>query len=128
MGKPKHNNGFTLLETLIVLLVVGICLMCSVSANQPPLMIFMKQLQSRLLLAQQNAFISKKRIPIQIGNQAALFDEDYMSYPLSVSCSSIVLSFNSNGAPNKACSITCTNGLQVRKIIIQLGSGRMRIE
>ena len=128
MDKPKRNNGFTLVETLIVLLVVGICLVCTISFSQPPLMIFMKQLQSRLLLCQQNAYISKERIPIQIGDRAALFGQDYISYPLSVSCNPIVLSFNSNGAPNRACSITCTNGMQSKKIVVQLGSGRMRIE
>ncbi|MBP3853373.1 MAG: hypothetical protein J6D18_02260 [Erysipelotrichaceae bacterium] len=128
MDRPRLNNAFTLLEALLVLLIVSVCSLSVHSATQVPLLVFMKQMETNLFHCQQQAFAQKRKVVVQIGEQAALMDERLRDYPLGVSCHPQVLSFNANGNVSRATTVTCTNQTQQRKIVIQLGSGRMRIE
>lgn len=128
MGKPKPINAFSLIEMLVVLLIVSICMMGIHVSTQVPLFLFMKQLQSRFLVCQQKAFCQKEDIAIEIRENQALFDSDIWTYPMGIACSPGHYSFNANGNISRAGTIRCTNSSQQRSLVLQLGSGRSRIE
>lgn len=128
MAKHKRNNGFTLIESLLVLLIVSLVTTIFYATAQTPLYLFMKQLQTQLVTSQQIAYVTKNTQVVDILEQGIVLNDQIMEYPFSVSCEPIHFHFNASGNISKAGTIVCHNKTQTKKIILQLGSGRMRIE
>lgn len=127
MDKPLHNNAFSMLEMLLVLLIVSIFSMSFVMPKDN-LTLFMQQLMQESILCQERAFLEKRRVDVHFDASFAQFDDHKISYPSHISCSVVNFYYNSKGNVSKASTIRCTDGNQKKKLIFQLGSGRVRID
>ena len=127
MDKPVHNNGYTLMEMLVVLLIVTL-FSIPVSLQKDHLILFMKKMKMYSIAVQCNAFQLKEVKTIRIGNKEALFDDKLFHYPDTISCSSVTFHYNENGNISQALSYTCKDSSHKMKMIYQLGSGRVRYE
>lgn len=129
MDKQKHNNAFTLLECLLVLLIVSVFSLAILGTrNVSSLTVFTEKMMSYSVLTQEKAFIEKERMMVVIDNTYAKFDDIWFDYPLGITCDATSFHYNAKGSISKANTITCSDGILTRKLIFQLGSGRARIE
>jgi competence protein ComGD len=92
------------------------------------MILFMQQLQSRCLYVQESSFYTKKDKDVEIQDRQAFFDNDRFSYPKGISCTPFSFHYNENGNISKAGTVHCQNGKQRKKMVFQLGMGRIRIE
>ena len=127
MDKLYHNNAFSLLEMLMVLLMISIF---SISFMIPKdnLTIFMDQMLMYSVISQEEAFIEKKDVNVTIENHYAQFGNITFEYPDSIACSIKSFHYNSKGNISSANTVTCSNGTTSKSLIYQLGSGRVRID
>ncbi len=127
--QKRNRNAFTLVEMLIVLLIVSIV---SIQFRPRPslysLTLFMNQLKSHCIDLQQRAFIDKRDLYITFDTSYVDFDGQRVNYPKEVACTPKTFHYNSNGNISNAQTITCKSGNLERKLIFQLGQGRVRIE
>ncbi len=124
-----QRNGFTVVEILIVLLVMGV--MMSLGYARIPaasLNLFMKQLESAILSEQFAAFESREKREIQINRSSFQGNEMQFTYPRGITCSPLNLSYNARGNIAKAGSVNCSDGHHRSKMVFQIGAGRVRIE
>lgn len=129
MGKPyQESNGFTLIEMLLVLLIVSVVSFGVYAKPEASLYLFMRQLQSCCILAQEKAYIFKKIQPVYSESNFIYFNEEELEIPNSISCTPFSFHYNEKGNISKAHSITCSNHNKSMKLVFQLGSGRVRLE
>ncbi len=124
-----QRNGFTVMEILIVLLVVGV--MMSLGHGRTPaasLNLFMKQLESAVLSEQFAAFESREKREVQINRSSFQGKETRFTYPGGITCSPLNLSYNARGNIAKAGSVNCSDGHHRAKMVFQIGAGRVRVE
>lgn len=127
MEKPKPSNAFTLLETMLVLLIVCI-LTIPISFPASHLSIFMKQLQNQCLFAQEKAYIEKRDIHVSIQQKQAIIDAVTTKYPHGITCSPVSFHYNSRGNISQGNTVLCRQNKKTMKLFFQLGQGRVRIE
>ena len=78
MDRQVHSNGFTMIESLIVLLIVCVLSIgISQNKNQSNLTIFMEMVMSYCVFMQEKAFIEKRETRVEIYGDNALFDVKY---------------------------------------------------
>lgn len=123
MDKP---NGFTLIESLLVLLIVSILVLCSLFFHPKSAGMNADILQNRLLQAQSMAFSEKKRVSVSL-------DEDDISidgktWPTGLACEPAEFHYNAKGNISAAATLVCNKDDQTFHFVLQLGSGRIRIE
>lgn len=129
MEKRVYSNGFTMVEVLLVLLIVLVLSLASVQVRTvDSLSVFMEKMMAKCVLLQEEAFITKETKYVQIMAHGTYFDDEYFEYPSSISCSSISFFYNAKGNISMANTLTCSNTNSKRKLIFQLGSGRVRLE
>lgn len=129
MGMLMHNNGFTLLETLLVLLIFSFC--SFVYLRRPSwnlLRVEVHKLAVQCLQMQEKAYTDKREVEILFGEDSALFDGLHYSFPEGMICSSQSFHYNEKGNISKALSVSCQMGKNHRKLVFQLGTGRIREE
>ena len=129
MDKPRFNNGFTLVEMLMVILIVSL-FMVSVISIRPinSLSIFMEKMMSYCVLTQEKAYVEKKRLSVDIQRTYAQFDDIVFQYPKMIVCEPNHFFYNGKGNISKPDTIICRKQNQEKKLIFQLGSGRVRVE
>ena len=99
MDRQVHSNGFTMIESLIVLLIVCVLSIgISQNQNQSNLTIFMEKLMS------------------------------YCEFDESIACETLRFHYNAKGNISKANTLECHDQQGTKKLIFQLGSGRVRID
>lgn len=128
MVKQKHNDGFTLIEMLVVLLMVSMMLLLYPTmrnVNTSMLSAHMETFKTRLLMIQQSALLEKKRMDVSLLQNTMVVNGE-MEY-IPVSCYQ-QFSFNESGNVSRAMSITCSLNQQQKTLVIQLGSGRMYVK
>lgn len=129
MARPTTENGFTLLESMLVLLVVCISLSLSVPTRRSSsLSIFMKDLEQRLLQAQAMAYSKSEPYRCEIRELSLNVNGSLIQFPEGIACSPMEFSFNEKGGVSKAGTIICTSADRSARLVITLGSRRMRIE
>lgn len=69
MGKPYPNkNGFTLVEMLVVLLIVSMLGFGLSTKMHSSLYVFMKNLQTLCITAQEKAYVKHRKVYVEIGD------------------------------------------------------------
>lgn len=129
MEKQPLNNGFTLLESLFVLLITTVLMYGFLQIRSlNSLTIFMEKLMSNCVLTQEKAFVSKQKIQVDIFDDQASFDGDIFTYPNNITCEQFSFHYNAKGNISKANTLTCSDENHTKKLVFQLGSGRVRVE
>lgn len=129
MGRQYPNNAFTLLEALLVLLILSVSVFSfSQIHRKPSLEIVCKKIMTLSMTMQERAFSQKLNQYVQIHTHEAIFEETIFYYPEGIVCEGYDYHYNAKGNINQAGSITCTDSINMKRIVVQLGSGRMRIE
>lgn len=129
MDRPSAINGFSILESMMVLLIVVILSSISFSlSNQSSLNTTAQILLNLSLQTQQKAFIEKEEKSIAFYDTYALFDEAVFYYPKGFVCDLSSYHFNAKANISKAGTTICKADNRQLKLIFQLGSGRVRYE
>ena len=74
-----NKNGFTFVEILIVLLIVSILSFGLYSKMHSSLYVFMKQVQTLCITAQQKAYVERRKVYVSI-QDSILVDEVIKNY------------------------------------------------
>lgn len=128
MVKPA-TNGFTLLETMLVLLIVVMLTALSLPGGRTSsLEIFMESLQTRLVSEQQEAYINKQARKAVIHTDFLQLEDQEIFYPAGIACDDYEISWNARGNVSKGGTITCYDETNIYKLVVQISTGRMRIE
>lgn len=128
MVKLKHDDGFTLIEMLLVLLIIGICIGLFpflYHSDSVSLQLEVALIQERLLMAQIQAIQEKETVRIEFHDRYLQINEEQWPYPSQVHCYGNMISFNEQGNINHAQTITVCHRDSCKAIVLQLGSGRM---
>lgn len=127
--QQRSANGFTLLQNLLVLLLAGIMMIPALSAGSAPsLAVFMETLSLHLVMEQSESFIHKEIRKVQIERTRLVSQEKTIEFPTGIACEPFTLYWNENGNPGRAGTIHCTTKEETWKLVIGLGSGRIRYE
>lgn len=123
------SNGFTLTETLLSLLIVSILGLLTLEIHQgPSLAVFIKNMQVCIESEQLRAFIHKERREIQILEQGLKTEDTTVTYPDGIVCTGCTFTFNPRGNISQANTVLCRQGNREMALILQLGSGSVRVE
>lgn len=129
MEKRKLNNGFTILEMMIVLLIISVSTIgIQAHSYHPSLSIFMKKMMSYSIALQEQAYIHKEEKQVSIGHSYAMFEDTMLEYPNGIACDVLSFHYNEKGNISRANTVTCYQGNETMSLIYQLGTGRVRIE
>lgn len=129
MVKQSAINGFSLLESMLVLLIVVILSSVSFSSsNKSSLNTAAQMLMNLSLQTQQKAFIEKEEKSVTFYDNYALFDEAVFYYPKGLVCDLSSYHFNAKANISKAGTTVCRQNNKTLRLVFQLGSGRMRYE
>lgn len=78
MGKPYPNkNGFTLVEMLVVLLIVSMLGFGLSTKMHSSLYVFMKNLQTLCITAQEKAYVKHRKVYVEIGDSIYIDEVEY---------------------------------------------------
>lgn len=128
MVKQRYNKGFTMIETVIVLVIIGILVLITPNflINNVPLSYQMHYLKEKILMAQISALKEKQHSEVIIENNYFMINGKQENYQGMV-CEDSTITFNAFGNVNHAQTITCFQDDQEQSLVIQLGSGRIDI-
>lgn len=128
MGKPYPNkNGFTLIEMLVVLLIVSMLGFGLSTKMHCSLYVFMKNLQTLCITAQEKAYVKHRKVYVEIGDSIYMDDVEY-KIPHDIACDHVSFYYNAKGNISKAMSLHCQNASSQMKLVFQVGAGRVRLE
>lgn len=128
MDRPSlDKNGFTMLEMMIVLLIVSILSFGLYSKMQSSLYVFMKQVQTLCITAQQKAYVQRRKVYVHIQDSIQVDETEYF-IPKDIACDSVDFYYNAKGNMSKAFSFHCSNASTKMKLVFQVGAGRVRLE
>ena len=129
MEMLMQNNGFTLLETLFVLMLVSFSSFLYLKRPSYNLLnVEVHKLAIQCLQMQELAFSEKREIRISFKENEVEMDGKSYVYPKMMSCSSKSFHYNEKGNISNALTVHCQKGTQKRKLIFQLGQGRIHEE
>lgn len=80
------------------------------------------------VMMQERAYYRKENQYVQIHHNKAIFEDIVLTFPDGIICEGYDYHYNAKGNINQGGTITCTDGSQVKRIVVHLGSGRMRLE
>lgn len=124
-------KGFTLVEMLLVLGMIAMLAVCTPLLRPQSSLLLryqMEELRYQFMQAQQLAMTKKVSIFVNFhGNEVSI---NQRSYPLrkQVTCQAASFHYTPMGTISQAQTITCTYGGMQRKLVVQLGSGRMYVQ
>lgn len=125
--RQKHDNGFTMVEMLVVLLIF-ICilaLMPMMKGGKHTMYMKMEALRERLLYIQGRAMREFKDIRVEFQDTNMICEN--LSIDINMRCEGFVV-FHANGNVDKAKTLHCSDQKQKSELVIQLGSGRMYVK
>lgn len=129
MVKHRYADGFTMIEMLLVLGILSTFVLLMPIAKEPiSLHIHMQRMKEQLLSLQTHAILNKKTMNAQINTTQMICGNETFTYAKGIVCDPSQVSFNALGNVNQARTIHCFANRRKMKLVIQLGSGRMRIE
>lgn len=128
MAKRSRANGFTLSETLVVLLVVFVLAHMVLLPGRNSDMLYVHTLKEACVEAQMKAFSQKRTVDVRFNVNEAHIDGVVYDYPHDMVCTPLSFSYTPNGMITKGGSLTCTNEKETKRIVFQIGMGRVRIE
>lgn len=123
------KNGFTLLQSLLVLLLTGVMMIPALNVSRSPsLSVFMETLSLRLVMEQSESFIYKEVRKVQIERTKLIASDQTFEFPRGIACEPYTLYWNENGNPGRAGTIRCHTNKETWKLVVGLGSGRIHYE
>ena len=131
MGKQVSNKGFTLIESLLIVSVLMICMLMFPFMKRHAgitLQYQMQELRLLLISAQSMAIREKRNVYIAIQAQDVQIDNTLIKLNRSTVCKIRNLHFTPLGNVAKAMSIHCSSNGINKRIVIQLGTGRMYVK
>ena len=127
--RQYHANAFTMLEALLTLLILSVTIFSFSQVHQKPsLEIVCKKIMNLSVMMQERAYSQKMNQYVQIHHNEAFFEDTVLTFPNGIVCEGYDYHYNAKGNINQGGTITCTDGSQVKRIVVHLGSGRMRLE
>lgn len=126
---PAKAAGFTMIETMLALLIVSISLIvftAAVPSVSPAA--FSRSLVRFLEIEQNEAIAQRQRRTIRIASDQIVSSSRSLPVPAGISCSAGEYSFNSQGHISTGGTIHCFSRSQSSRIVLQVASGRMRID
>lgn len=130
MDKQVYNNGFTLIEVLLVLFVISMLMLIF------PMLLPQKSVQFSYELHTLKAMIQMTQLlaleehrsqSIVISSSYAENEIEFTSFVSGMSCTPTVVSFAANGKVTHAQTIRCYLFGKEKQIVIELGSGCMYV-
>lgn len=124
-----YNNGFTLIEMLIVLLIISICVLVFPVVQQRKQLMFRYQMltfKQHLLQAQTKAMETRKIVNVDIQANGYQIDDVYYAWD-NMSCQRTSLQYYPQGSVSQAKTIHCSCERNDLQLVIQLGSGQMDV-
>lgn len=131
MVKRPYANGFTLIEMLFVLLIgsIIVLLITKVSNYQSILLRYdMEIMKEKIIETQADAVIHNEKSFVRIQPTYMQYNNQVMYFHSDVICTPYTFHFNEKGSISNAGSFTCSAKNTSMKMIMQLGTGRIRIE
>ena len=123
MGKPYPNkNGFTLVEMLVVLLIVSMLGFGLSTKMHCSLYVFMKNLQTLCITAQEKAYVKHRKVYVEIGDSIYMDDVEY-KIPHDIACDHVSFYYNAKGNMSKAMSLHCQNALELGGFVLKKNNG-----
>ncbi len=127
MDKLSQTKGISLFEMLIVLFIVSVLSIgCVIPKDN--LTIFVQRIMHESIICQEKAFLEKRDVFVSFTPTYASFDESSFAYPNGIRATSVHFHYNPKGNISNACTVTFENGRDIKKLVFQLGSGRVRID
>lgn len=121
----KADNGFTILEMMLVLLIVSLLAMTGVTSRGISLDLFMKELESRVLEEQIKAYALGSSRELAITSGSLVTPEGEHRFPSQIACSVFQWHYTPSGTISRGGTVTCTDGNRTEKLVFRLGVGRV---
>lgn len=121
----KNERGFTLIEMMIVLSFISLLVLIAPihhTSDRIKVNIAIEQIHQFLLRQQQRAICEKRSIPIEF-HRTGIYTSNESLDIQNIHLDGKDFSFTAKGTVTQAQTITCICKKQVRKLIIELGSG-----
>ena len=128
MVKLHDNNGYSLLECLIVLLIVSVISISIPTVHTDSLSIFSKSMKMRCIQIQEQAFAKKEETYVQFSNHSVDFNGNIIQYPKDIVCDVGLFHYNADGNISKGGHITCKKKNESIRLVFQIGAGRVRLQ
>ncbi len=127
--QPEAVNGFTMLEVLLVLLIVGLLIHCFGGIRAPDrLNLFARNLLGEIQIEQYQALYHRQSRQIAVETDHIETEDRRVAYPKSITCEAQVIRFNEKGNISKGGTVRCQQGDRQARLVFQLGAGRGRID
>ena len=122
------QNGFTLLECLLVLsIVVMLGAFITVPHHSSGGGLFSKTLVETLTNEQYLSLAERRQRTLTVSKNCLETEEKRFVFPDGCVCEPAKVSWNARGSISKGGTIRCSCGSSAIEIVMQLGSGRVRI-
>lgn len=134
MVKPMLNKkGFTLIETLFVLMILCILFTLSMSLHQPVKKenVYLSEITNFLYEAKLHAMTSKEKVELNVGNTITYTSTSTQKkYMLKKGCyfENYKMTFNANGNVKTAKTLVYHHDDHVYRFVYQVGSGAFYVE
>lgn len=124
-----RKNGYTIAQTLFVLMIIVITIgVFSLPRSRSGAGVYARTIVEVLNREQYKAIAGRKTRRVDLMARSMQTEEERLDYPGGIACQPHSVSWNAKGSISKGGSIRCTSNGGSFSIIMQLGSGRARIE
>lgn len=124
----RQANAFTMLEVMVVLLIIGLLSSLALQPRGSSLTVFGKTLLVQIEKEQFQAAADRQSRFFELKTEYWHTKEQTAHFPAGVTCRPAYYRWNAKGNISQAGTIVCQKGNQTIKIVLQLGSGRGRLE
>lgn len=123
------RNGFTVVEVLFVLLIMSMLTgIFAFSSARRPQAFFARSLLRELESEQYQALFLRTKRSIRIEQDRLITEDRVQRFDSGNVCEPMTFSFNAKGSISKGGTLRCASQGSIFSIVMQLGTGRMRIE
>lgn len=130
MDKPMlTNRGFTLIETLFVLMIMCILLTLGMAIHKPQKSetVCIQEITNFFYEAKLHAMISKEKVKLSVGHDKISYKSlsSYEEYDLKEGCyfDKYTMTFNSSGNVKTAKTLIYSHEGHIYRFVYQVGSG-----
>ena len=116
-----------LLEMLVVLLIVSMLGFGLSTKMHSSLYVFMKNLQTLCVTAQEKAYVKHRKVYVEIGDSIYMDDVEY-KIPHGIACDHVSFYYNSKGNMSKAMSLHCQKCIESNETCFPGWSWEVRLE
>lgn len=122
----RTENGFALVEMVLVLLIVAVCGMVTVTQKRSGLALFMDELEGRIVAEQIRAYSTGQDRELMITGSSLETEDDSFLFPSGTACTPFEWHYTSAGTISVGGTVSCTAGGDSRDLVFRIGAGRIR--